>query len=152
MSLLHTARFWRTVLILVTIGLVWLLIRFFDSDRSLMERHELLLTWAQSGSPSEFPRDFAAADYHDQWGYSAVEVAGTAQSIRLSFPSLLIKGGRLHMVRHDDTAFITQMITVTGADEPVAEDFRFTWHKESIWPWGWKLREVTAPGLHVRRR
>ena len=147
MNLLPSSRFRRLALLAAVAGLAWLLLRVFDSDRALLLRQKELIEWAREGAPSDFP-DFAAPDYHDQWGHTPLDVAANVRAVRLAHPGLTITDGPRRIERDGDTAVITQHLTVTGTGEHIAHDFHFIWHKESLWPWSWKLREVTAPGLN----
>jgi hypothetical protein len=147
MSFLPASRILRVALLLAAAGMVWLLIRFFDSDRRLAERQVELVEWARTGSPSDFESDFAAADYRDQWSQTPPDVVLMARAVRLSHPDMTITAGPHRVARDGDTAVITQALTVTGAGERIETDFHFTWHKESAWPWSWKLKNVTAPGV-----
>lgn len=146
MSLLPESRLWRLLLLAAAAGLVWLVVRFFDADRALAARQELLIEWARSGAASDF-LEFAAEDYHDQWAFTPAEVASHVRAARLAHPGLTIIAGPVQAQREGSDARVTQHITVIGAGERVDHDFHFTWHKENLWPWSWKLREVTAPGL-----
>jgi hypothetical protein len=147
MSFLPPSRFLRVALLLAAAGIVWLLIRFFDSDRGLLLRQEDLVEWARTGSPSDFESDFAATDYRDQWSQTAPDVVLMARAVRLSHPGMILTAGPRRIERDGDNAVITQKVTVTGAGDRIETDFHFTWHKESAWPWSWKLKKVTSPGV-----
>lgn len=147
MSLLPESRVLRIALLVFVAGMTWLLIRFFDSDRALLLRDKELLEWARSGAPSDFEKDFAAGDYHDQWGYAPADVAMAARAVRLQYPNMKVEATEPSVKRDGDTAVITKRITVTGTGERREGDFEFTWRKESIWPSGWRLTEVKAPGF-----
>lgn len=147
MNLIPESRPLRILLILAILGLGWLLVLFLDSDRALRLRQEELVEWARTGSPSQFTDDFAAPDYHDQWGHTIEEVVLTARGIRMAHPDMTVTAGDATIKRDGDSAVITQRITVTGAGERVDTDFHFTWKKQNFWPWSWKLQEATAPGM-----
>lgn len=146
MSFVPESRLGRLVLLVAAAGMVWLVVRFFDPNRALAARQELLIEWARSGAASDF-LEFAAEDYGDQWGHTPAEVAAHVCAIRLAHSGMTITAGPAQAQRDGRGATVTQHITVTGAGERVDHDFHFTWRKENLWPWSWKLREVTVPGL-----
>ena|GEM_PF-6393154 len=114
----------------------------------LKARQEALLEWARDGAPGDFAEDFAAADYHDQWGHRAGDVAERVRTARFFNPRLTIEAELPDITRSGDTATVTQEITIrTGDGETLRHAFQFTWHRESFWPWSWKLRGVEAPGF-----
>jgi hypothetical protein len=148
MSLIPASRAWRSVVLLAAAaGLVWLVVWYFNPNRSLLARQEKLIEWVRAGSPSEFADDFAASDYSDQWGHTAPDVVLQTRAIRLAHPGLTISAGPPGFSRDGDNAIVIRKITVTGAEDRIETDFHFTWHKENLWPWSWRLKEVTAPGL-----
>ena len=147
MSLLPESRAWRIALLAVLAGFVWLLVWYFDSDRALLLRDKELLEWARGGGPSEFEKDFAAADYHDQWGHTPADVVMVTRAVRLQYPDITINAGEPVVNRDGDIAVVTKRLTITGAGERRESTFTFTWRKESLWPWSWKLTKVTAPDI-----
>ena len=114
----------------------------------LKARQEALVEWARDGAPGDFARKFTAADYLDQWHHSAGDIAERVRAARFVHPGYTIETAEPDITRSGDMASVTQMITIRPGDgETLEHEFRFTWHRESIWPWSWKLRAVHAPDL-----
>jgi hypothetical protein len=147
MNFLPVSRIGRSLLAIVVLLLLALAWWRLDSTRLLLRKQKELLWWAQQGSPSDFPDDFAAPDYRDQWGHTPQEVAENLRAVRYAYQRMEVTGAGPQTRRDGDTAIITQRITVTGAGETREHDFQFTWQKQSLWPWSWRLQEVRAPGL-----
>jgi hypothetical protein len=147
MSFLPASRFGRVLFILFVLLCAALAWWQLDSTRLLLAKQKELILWAEQGSPSDFPDDFAAPDYHDQWGHTPQEVAENMRAVRLAYQKLTVNGDAPQLQRSGDRAVITQHITVTGTGERREHDVEFTWQKQSLWPWSWRLQEVRAPGL-----
>jgi len=140
----RTGRWLLVITVLLAAALAWWRL---DSTRLLLRKQKELVWWAEQGSPSDFPDDFAAPDYRDQWGHTPQEVAQNVRAVRLAYQKLKVSAEAPRLQRDGDEAVIEQFLTVTGTGETREHDFKFTWQKQSIWPWSWRLREVRAPGL-----
>jgi hypothetical protein len=147
MSFLPASRFGRVLFILFVLLCAALAWWRLDSTRLLLAKQKELVGWAEQGSPADFPEDFAAPDYTDQWGHTPQEVAQNVRAVRYAYQKLKVTAESPQLERAGDTAVITQHITVTGTGERREHEFQFTWQKQSLWPWSWRLREVRAPGL-----
>ncbi len=147
MRILPSSKLGRCLLaavVLLAVAFAWWRL---DSTRLLLRKQKELVWWAEQGSPADFPDDFAAPDYTDQWGHTPQEVADNVRAARYAWQKLKVAAEAPQLQRDGDHAVITQHITVTGTGERREHDFQFTWQKQSLWPWSWRLREVRAPGL-----
>ena len=122
-ALSFRSRILLSLALLASLAAIWDLL----PGNRLKARHADLLTWAQSGSPSEFPTSFAAPDYHDQWQHSPESIAENMRAVRYAFPSL----------------------SILGTDSPRQAEFTFTWQRPGWQPWRWQLVSVSAPSLDL---
>ncbi len=139
----------RSIAILC-LGLILLAVGIYEMTpgQRLKARQEALVEWARDGAPGDFARKFAAADYVDQWHHSAGDIAERVRAARFVHRGYTIGVAEPDISRSGDTATVTQEITIRPGDgETLEHEFQFTWHRETIWPWSWKLRAVKAPGL-----
>ncbi len=139
----------RSIAILC-LGVILLAVGIYEMTpgQRLKARQEALVEWARDGAPGDFARKFAAADYLDQWHFTAGDIAERVRAARFLQPGLTLDAADPEISGAGDTATVTQQITIRPGDgETLEHEFQFTWHRESIWPWSWKLRAVHAEGL-----
>lgn len=117
----------------------------------LKARQEALVKWARGGAPGEFAAEFAAADYSDQWGHGAADVAAKVRAARFIHPGLTVEAEKAGVSAGSGREVtLSQVITILPGDgESLRHEFQFTWRRESFWPWSWKLIRVQAPDLEL---
>jgi hypothetical protein len=148
MRFMPSSRPQRIALLVLALLLLTLGIYELTPGQRLAAKQEALVEWAREGAPGDFVRTFAAVDYNDQWGHRAGDVAERVRSARFAYPALTIEAEKAEFRRAGDTAAVGQAITIrTGDGETHRHTFHFTWRRENLWPWSWKLHRVEAPGL-----
>ena len=144
-ALSFRSRILLSLALLASLAAIWDLL----PGNRLKARHADLLTWAQSGSPSEFPTSFASPDYHDQWQHSPESIAENMRAVRYAFPSLSISASPPVISRNGRSATIRQSLSILGTDSPRQAEFTFTWQRPGWQPWRWQLVSVSAPSLDL---
>lgn len=100
-------------------------------------------------------------EYADHWNFDAAAIRLAMDDVAAQFLTLKITPGSASWVRSGKTATHQAVLQLSGKSigplgpailqraTELKAPFEFTWRKEAVWPWSWRLVRVAQPEVEV---